>query len=182
VSRLVILYGPPAAGKTTITAAIERQDPRFRLFPRLKCGEGRCSEYRMITENELDKLRAQGDVIWENERYAATYVTDRGYLARMLDEGLIPVVHAGQAEAVAAIAKALPDTRIISVGLVCPRPVAASRIEKRATGDTHQRLSAFDATPPLPDADIEIDTSVVPAEAAAERVIRACLNGEGSGA
>ncbi|TQS03808.1 guanylate kinase, partial [Microbispora hainanensis] len=41
----VVLYGPPASGKNTITAAMHRHDPRFRLLPKLKVGAGRADGY-----------------------------------------------------------------------------------------------------------------------------------------
>jgi ATP-dependent 26S proteasome regulatory subunit len=34
----VILYGPPGAGKDTITAELSRLRPEFTLFQRLKAG------------------------------------------------------------------------------------------------------------------------------------------------
>lgn len=173
--RLLVLYGPPASGKSTITAELENLNHRFRLFPRLKLGEGRRSEYRTASRLDLDRLRADGEVIWENERYGAVYVTDRGHIAGMLADGLIPVLHAGQAEAVEAIGKAFPDAAMTCVSLACPRPTAVARIAERATGDTAERLSVYDGTPPLPDADLVIDTSATDAEDAARRIARACL-------
>lgn len=37
----VILYGPPGAGKDTVTAELVQQDPSYALFERLKAGPGR---------------------------------------------------------------------------------------------------------------------------------------------
>jgi hypothetical protein len=37
----VILYGPPGAGKDTVTAALTSPDARFQLFRRIKAGAGR---------------------------------------------------------------------------------------------------------------------------------------------
>ena len=173
--HLLLLYGPPASGKSTVTAALESLNHRFRLFPRLKLGEGRRSEYRAATREDLERLRAEGDVIWENERYGAVYATDRGHIASMLADGLIPVLHAGQTEAVDAIAKAFPDVGLTRVSLTCPRPVAAARIARRATGDTSERLTAYDNTPPLPSADLVIDTAITQAENAARRIADVCL-------
>ncbi|MFD0564440.1 hypothetical protein ACFQ2M_22355 [Kitasatospora saccharophila] len=45
----IILYGPPASGKDTITAALIEQDPRLAQFARLKIGGGRSQGYRMGT-------------------------------------------------------------------------------------------------------------------------------------
>jgi guanylate kinase len=177
-AHLLVLYGPPASGKSTITGALESRNHRFRLFPRLKCGEGRRSEYRMASREDLERLRAGGEVVWENERYGAVYVIDRGHIERMFAGGLIPVLHAGQPEVVDALAKAFPNAGLTSVNLTCPRPVAAARIAERATGDTAERLAAYDATPALAGATLTIDTSVTPPSEAARQIAVACLGKE----
>jgi guanylate kinase len=161
----VLLYGPPAAGKDTITCHLTTISERYRHFQRLKVGGGRSKGYRLGAAADLKALRSAGDVVWENERYGATYVTDRPSL-RALHRGAIPVVHLGQLAAVAAVAAEL-DGDAVTVWLWCPRDVAAARIRGRATGDTAARLDAWDSTEPFSAADLVIDTSrVVPARAA----------------
>ena len=54
----VLLYGPPAVGKDTITRHLERIGP-FEQFRRLKCGPGR-STGEVGTDRERDGRRAQG--------------------------------------------------------------------------------------------------------------------------
>jgi 5-methylthioadenosine/S-adenosylhomocysteine deaminase len=73
---------------------------------------------------------------------------DCGHVLSMLAEGLIPVVHAGQVEAVDAIPQAFPGIGLTRVSLTCLRPAAAARITERATGDTSERLAAYDGRPP----------------------------------
>ncbi|MDO3687683.1 hypothetical protein [Micromonospora sp. C28ISP2-4] len=99
--RGVILYGPPAAGKDTITRALTDADPADRLFRRLKAGPGRTAGYRMTTADKLKELRSRGEVAWENDRYGARYIVDRPALRRDLTD-YVPVVHLGQTEAVDA--------------------------------------------------------------------------------
>ena len=62
----------------------------------------------MTTADELERLRAQRELVWENRPYGAVYAVDRGRVAEMLGAGLVPVLHAGQAEAVEAIAAPFP--------------------------------------------------------------------------
>jgi len=171
VRRAVVLYGPPAAGKNTITSALTREDGQYRLFLRLKAGPGRTAGYRMVTVDQLDALRrVPGEIVWENQRYGAVYAVDRSGLVAMLDLGQVPVLHLGQVAAVAAVTSASPDVRWLVVALTCPRAVAAQRIVQRATGDTAARLAAFDATEMLPGADLTIDTSAVTPEQSATRI------------
>ncbi|MEV4241323.1 hypothetical protein AB0J47_39890 [Nocardia sp. NPDC049737] len=169
----VILYGPPAAGKDTITAALTELDPRFRLYRRLKVGPGRTTGYRIGSPGDLAELASSGAVIYSNRRYDSTYVIDRPELAKMLGAGDIPVLHVGQPEAVDALLSVEPAIRWAVIELWCPRDVAAARIEARATGDTADRLTAWDATPHLTATDLRIDTSTVAAGGAAQRIVNA---------
>lgn len=157
--RGVLLYGPPAAGKDTVTAALTRLDPRYRLAQRLKAGPGRTTGYRMTSIETIDALTAAGHVLWRNSRYGATYATDRPHLDALLHAGLIPILHLGQPAAVDAIRAATPDIDWTVVELWCPRPVAATRIAARCTGDTDTRLAAYDTTARLPHPSLRIITS-----------------------
>jgi guanylate kinase len=160
-------HPPPASGKSTVTSHLEQIDSRYHLYPRLKAGRGRVGEYRITTLDHIGNLREAREVVWSNERYGAVYVVDRPYLRRMVEEGRIPVLHVGQRAAVDAIVAALPDVQVTTVSLTCPRDLAVCRIAERATGDTADRIAAYDATEQFAGADLTIDTSVVsPVEAA----------------
>jgi guanylate kinase len=132
----------------------------------------------MVSRADLDRLRAGGQVVWENARYGAVYAIDRGYVESMFASGLVPVFHAGQPEVIGALAKAFPGAELTSVSLTCPRDVAAARIAERATGDTAERLAAYDGTPALTAATLTIDTNVTPAGEAARQIAVACLGKE----
>lgn len=157
----VILYGPPAAGKDTITAHLHSIDPTYVLFPRFKAGPGRTTGYRLTTPEALDALGRDGHLVWENARYDARYAIDRPELTARL-RAHRPVVHLGQAAAVNAVRSATDEGRWLVVSVWCDRAEAVRRIENRATGDTAARLRAWDETAPLPDADLTLDTSATP--------------------
>lgn len=162
MSSGIVLYGPPASGKDTVTAALG--DP-YRMVPRRKAGPGRTTGYHMVTDDELAALRSQpGEVLWQVERYRATYVLTRSDLAETAAIG-VPVLHVGQAEAVPAVT--VPGIAWTVVELWCPREVAAARIAARSTDDDAARLAAYDATPRLAAPDVSLDTDTVqPAQAA----------------
>lgn len=166
--RGIILYGPPASGKNTITAALTELDPRIRLFRRLKVGSGNTAPYRMITREELDQLRAASDIVWENNRYGYTYAVDRSGLAASLAEG-IPVVHVGQPKAIAAIRGTFMHVRWHSVELRCPQSEAIARLRGRSHEDTPGRLRAWNETPPGECA-TQINTGATPPTMAAKIV------------
>lgn len=168
--RAVILYGPPASGKSTITKHLEQIDTRYRLFLRLKAGGGRTAEYRITTLDHIKDLQAAGEIAWNNERYGAIYAIDTPNLRYMIELGRIPVLHVGQPNAVNAIVAAIPDVQVTTVILICPRDIAVQRIMNRATGDTADRIAAYDATEPFKGAHMTIDTSLITPVEAAEMI------------
>ena len=168
----VILYGPPASGKDTITGALHALDPSYQLFPRLKAGPGRTTGYRMSTDAEITALRARGEIIWENHRYQSIYVLDRPELEKRLANH-VPVLHLGQVEAIAAVRGVNLAASWLVVSVWCPREIAEQRIAARATGDTEARLRAWDETQPLADADLIIDTAQTDPQTAARTIHRA---------
>ncbi|MFD4786247.1 guanylate kinase [Streptomyces sp. NPDC058459] len=141
----ILLYGPPASGKDTVTAALTAVDVRIRQFRRLKVGSGRTEGYRLGTAEELRELEAAGEVLYRNERYGNVYLVDRPGLDAVLDKGYIPVVHLGQVAGVLAVRDAYP-ARWLTVRLDCPRDVTAARSVARGDRDTEARLRAWDAT------------------------------------
>ncbi|MET8788002.1 guanylate kinase [Streptomyces sp. NPDC004589] len=140
----VILYGPPAAGKDTVTQALTELDSRYAQFARLKVGTGKSSGYRMSTVDQLRGLEATGDAIYANSRYGNTYVIDRPGLSSAFQAG-IPVVHLGQVDGIRALLGGYPAAWVV-VGLWCPREVTAQRSSARGDRDTAARLTAWDAT------------------------------------
>jgi guanylate kinase len=135
-------------------------DAGYEYFPRLKAGPGRQDGYRMTTDARLDRLRLDDEVIWENLRYGSRYVIDRTHLLARLGSGRIPIIHLGQPDGVAALIR---DPRLAArwtvAALWCPRAVAERRLIDRGSPDLSARLEAWDETPPLPEADLTIDTS-----------------------
>jgi guanylate kinase len=141
----VLLYGPPAAGKDTVTAALAELDARYVPFARLKIGGGKATGYRMGTPEQLADLEARGDVLYRNERYGNTYVVDRPSLEQATAGGRIPVVHLGQVAGVEAVSSRFP-ANWARVLLWCSRESTAERSRQRGDADTKDRLSAWDAT------------------------------------
>jgi guanylate kinase len=170
--RGIVLYGPPAAGKTTITTQLHKLDPAYTLFKRLKVGSGRSSDYRMMTASNRRELHASGDVVWENERYGNVYLIDRTGLRDALDDNAVPIVHVGQPGAIAAIQTATPNAQWLVVELWCARTEAAKRLTRRSRADAATRLSVWDQTPRLHAANLRIATDAMSAKDAAITIHR----------
>lgn len=143
--RGLILFGPPAAGKDTITRELMTRNARYVHYQRLKVGPGRTHGYQMTTNAELAARRARGSLMYENHRYQATYAVDRVDLIAIADHGQVPVLHLGQIEGIAAT---VADEAIqwLVVALWCSREQTAQRLVARGDHRINERLSAWDST------------------------------------
>ena len=150
----VILYGAPASGKDTVTAALHQADQRYRLYRRLKSGPGRTSGYRMVEIDYLVHLASVGQVIWRNTRYDAVYVVDRPELERLIGAACIPVVHLGQVAAVDVITDSTPDVSWVVAELRCSplRPNGGLTHDKQAIlhGGLQCGTAPFSSNPASP--------------------------------
>jgi guanylate kinase len=176
MSRPVILYGPPAVGKDTITEALADLDPAYQLFPLLKAGLGRSRGYRMIPLHQLGALASAGDLILRWNRYGNTYAVDRSGIRAAL-AAYSPVLHFAERYHVETVFTAEPVNWLV-VGLTCPRSVAAERLRARNPDDVEQRLAVFDQVLPLGDlGQFELDTSVMSPDEAATCIHRYTTTG-----
>lgn len=182
----VILYGPPASGKDTVTRALTALDPRYVQFARFKVGSGSSSGYRMGTAEQLRELAAAGGVIYANRRYGNTYVLDRPGIRAAFTSG-VPVMHLGQVDGVRALVDGFAAHWAV-VLLRCPKPVTAARSARRGDSDTAARLAAWEATREDLDAhpdmvwDLTLDTATTPPQESARRIHRLRSGSTGPGA
>ncbi|MER7691612.1 guanylate kinase [Streptomyces sp. NPDC097610] len=171
----ILLYGPPAAGKDTITEALAELDERYVPFTRLKIGTGKTQGYRMGTPEQLADLEARGDVIYRNDRYGNIYVVDRPGLDQAMEGGRAPVVHLGQMAGVEQVTALFP-AHWVRVLLWCSKETTARRSPRRGDTDTAARLAAWDATRadladhPQAHWELRVDTDVTAPREAARRI------------
>jgi guanylate kinase len=140
----VVLYGPPASGKDTITAALTEISDTYRYFQKLKVGSGRTAGYRMASREDVTELRTRGAIVHEVSRYNATYVVDSDALADLVDSGRVPIVHMGQMAGVQALQQY--GVRWLDVLLWCPKDITEDRLRGRGSADLDARLAVWDET------------------------------------
>ncbi|GGL39709.1 guanylate kinase [Planomonospora parontospora] len=141
----IVLYGPPASGKDTITAALHRLDPWCVLLPKLKVGTGRADGYEFVSAEHLDKLRQAGRLLVETHRYGNVYAVDRQTVEDRQAAGYVSVVHMGNIPDLRKLMGREPDSWL-RVLLWVPREVTAQRSAERGDPDTEKRLTAWDET------------------------------------
>jgi len=140
----VVLYGPPAAGKDTITRELTITWPRYTAFRRLKAGNGNNHGYRIVDQAVLDDLDAAGQLLYLNRRYGNTYAVDRPELDRLREAARTPILHLGQLDGVEAVTTY--PIRWVRVLLWCPRAITEQRAIARGNADALERLAAWDQT------------------------------------
>jgi guanylate kinase len=141
----VILYGPPAAGKDTITKALADMDPRFQLLRKLKAGTGKQDGYRPCSATELDRMDSTGELLYRNARYGNEYAVDAASVDRLVRQGAVPIVHVGQLAGVTAV-RCYAAVHWLAVVLWCARNLASSRLVERGDGNAADRMRAWDET------------------------------------
>jgi guanylate kinase len=145
VTEAIILFGPPASGKDTVTKELEALDSKYRYFHRLKVGGGRDTGYRSTTESALHRMQEADQIIYSNQRYESTYAVDRLHLDELLAFGRVPIVHIGQIAGVETVVRRYP-ARWLVVGLWCSRIEAERRLQARSDSRTQERITAWDTT------------------------------------
>ncbi|RAY15939.1 guanylate kinase [Actinomadura craniellae] len=143
--RGVILYGPPAAGKDTLTAALGGVRAEYRPVVKVKVGSGNDRGYRMATARELAELRRDGRIVQQHSRYGNTYAVDRVEVEGVWAAGGIPVLHTGRLADLRTLRGGLAAP-FLSVLLWCDRDTTARRSAGRGDADTGWRLSVWDET------------------------------------
>jgi guanylate kinase len=144
MSRAVVLYGPPACGKNTVTTELLKLDARYVAYQRLKVGAGRAHGYRVVTAEQFQAREDAADILYRNSRYGNVYGVDRSSLDKLIENGCIPILHLGQVVGLESVeAYGAAWTRVL---LWCDRDTAARRSVERGDSDTGERLSAWDET------------------------------------
>ncbi|HEX6359536.1 hypothetical protein [Actinophytocola sp.] len=170
----LVLYGPPAVGKSTITTHLTSLDPRFVVCPILKTGRGRTAGYTMVSSASLAARAAAGDLVTTWRRYGARYAIARSVLTRIAGSGSVPVVQLGSVRALTAVTH-VTALRWTVVQLWADRTVCADRARRRNTGDLDARMAAYDQTHQLArcQVNLHLDTGRISIPAAACVIRRA---------
>lgn len=93
VGKILVLAGPPAVGKDTLTLKLEKLYSKFILFDKLKTGGGRRKTYRRISSEEFTRMSAAGSMVSEVRQHGSCYGVDREHLQALINADFVPVIH-----------------------------------------------------------------------------------------
>nr|WP_203601417.1 guanylate kinase [Streptomyces sp. SID9727] len=140
------MYGPPTAGKDTVTDALRSVDQRFEPIIKLKQGTGRSVGYRFVDAEELEDLRRQSRILVETRRYGNVYAVDELSLTEPQHRGRVPVTHIGNVTDMRTLLQRAESTSWLRVLLWIPRNECERRSHARKDTDTPKRVAAWDET------------------------------------
>lgn len=169
----LVLIGPPAAGKDTITDIVEQRS-NLRLLKKAKAGSGRSAGYRLVSMEEFDECVARGEMVSTVERYGNRYGVMRADVAAIQQAGDIPVIHTASVEEALTLAA---DGMALCL-IWCSRSESADRLRHRDQSTVDERLAVWDQLQDDLDViakhlDLVIDTTDQSASAVASTIITA---------
>ncbi|WP_232660556.1 hypothetical protein [Pseudonocardia sp. TRM90224] len=135
--RGILLAGPPASGKRTVTFALTSLRRSYAPFPALTVGSDTRVAAERTTQRHLDELKAWAQVFHEFTSDGARYVYDRERLNRIREQGRIPVACVDDIDVLRAFEREADDW--LQVLLWCPREEAERRLA--ATGVAPDRAA-----------------------------------------
>jgi guanylate kinase len=180
----LLLYGPPASGKTSITRLLHELDSTVTLFPTYKIGNGSCEDYRFTTEAHYLSLKQAKQIVFANRRYNNKYFVDLPTLTKLQAADKKVVLHIGGVSKMSflRLRKALPE-KWLFVELQNSLEVCKKRTVRRGDEDVAKRLATWERMAQFaghhPDYvrcfDLTINTDIITPQEAAQQIYKHLL-------
>lgn len=131
--RLTVLSGPSGVGKSTVVAHLRKQHPEVWLSVsattrRPRPGEQDGVQYFFVSDDEFDKLVANGELLEWAEFAGHRYGTPRGAVLERLEAGE-PVLLEIDLQGARQVREAMPDARLVFLA-----PPSWDELVRRLTG------------------------------------------------
>ncbi|MDX2372788.1 hypothetical protein NJD71_01450 [Psychrobacter sp. PP-21] len=145
--KILLISGTPASGKDTLTNLLCQKDKRFTHFKKHKMGEsGRIDDtYIFVDKETFNSMADNEEFIQYHYRYERGYAVAFSQLQVCWSKGLIPVIHVGKYENIAAFYNQ-QDVEICSLLLLVDKETTKERLALRHPGDEKQiaeRLQSY---------------------------------------
>ncbi|GHJ38909.1 guanylate kinase [Streptomyces sp. TS71-3] len=131
--RLTVLSGPSGVGKSTVVAHLRKEHPQVWLSVsattrRPRPGERDGVQYHFVSDDEFDKLIANGELLEWAEFAGNRYGTPRGEVLRRLEAGE-PVLLEIDLQGARLVRESMPDARLVFLA-----PPSWDELVRRLTG------------------------------------------------
>lgn len=141
--RAILISGPPASGKDTLTRALGCIDPAYRMANKHKDSRAGSTHHIIVTPAAFDAMLEQGAFLQWHERYGRRYGLACRTVEDILAEGGFPIIHTGRLANLRMLQSVMPDA--VSVLLQAPLNVLTGRLSQRHAGNAVEIAARLDA-------------------------------------
>jgi len=141
--KVLLVAGPPASGKDTITEALTALDSKYVLFKKHRTGVD-SAKYNTLSAGDFEQMKNDGAFVQAHYRYGRGYGVCKETLRDLVDANKLPIIHTGKIDNLLLL-KSTINYPCGTVLLWEERDVLIERIKQRGpVNEVHTRVDGLD--------------------------------------